>query len=104
MSGYTEDAQWRRAAASERGFSKGAWTFWAGWLRHPDSRIEAYGRRQELRLRGSSLLIASSVYRVSNSRVFARVRISRDRGKLLTKGDIRVCPETDAEMGFRWSG
>ena len=44
------------------------------------------------------------VYRASNSCVFGHVRTSSDRGKLLWKGDIRVCPETDAEMGFRWSG
>ncbi len=51
-----------------------------------------------------SLSRGERVYRVSSSRVFAHVRTARDRGKLLAKGDIRVCPETDAEMGFRWSG
>src|SRR5438128_1874441 len=44
---------------------------------------------------------------VPNTRLtcaFTHVRTIRDRGKLLWNGDIHVCPETDAEMGFRWSG
>jgi len=36
-------------------------------------------------------------------RVFAQVRTSPDRGKTLRKGDIRVCPETNAELLIRWS-
>src|SRR5258706_117605 len=30
-------------------------------------------------------------------------RTSPDRGKLLRKGDIRVCPETNVELLIRWS-
>src|ERR1051325_1447529 len=59
--------------------------------------------RQISRAIGDNVCARSRVQRASTSRVSAHLRISRDRGKLLAKGDIRVCPATDAEIALRRS-